>query len=281
MSYSTWMRLAMLCILSVVSTSLYASDTVVLIDQASAAAGNITSGDAPGFPVTLSEPGSYRLASNLVVTDPNLLVIDITTDNVTLDLNGYSIVGPARCKNRVNAPPICPPPGTGTGIQASSNGAGGPRSVKVLNGSVRNMGLHGVQLAGTDSLAQKVASDGNLGSGFIVNGSVLESSATGNGSDGIRALIVRDSMAVQNGDHGLLIDFGGVATGNVVSLNAGRGIFARNGTVIGNTVTRSGNIGVLATCASSIVNNTSLGNVGAPLVTNGDGCVVVNNATSQ
>src|SRR5438046_162421 len=39
----------------------YASDGVVEINQARALAGGVTRGDAPGFPVTISQPGSYRL----------------------------------------------------------------------------------------------------------------------------------------------------------------------------------------------------------------------------
>lgn len=42
----------------------------------------MTAGDAPGFPVTLSQPGSYRLMSNLTVTDPNTYAITITVPNV-------------------------------------------------------------------------------------------------------------------------------------------------------------------------------------------------------
>ena len=40
----------------------------VVITQAKALAGNVTPGDAAGFPVTLSQPGAYILGSNLTVT---------------------------------------------------------------------------------------------------------------------------------------------------------------------------------------------------------------------
>ena len=42
-------------------------DGQVLITQAAVNAGNVTPGDTPGFPATISVPGSYRLASNLTV----------------------------------------------------------------------------------------------------------------------------------------------------------------------------------------------------------------------
>src|SRR5271156_5439677 len=47
----------------------WAVDGVIEINQASAKAGGVTPGDTPLFPVTLSQPGSYRLTGNLDVTD--------------------------------------------------------------------------------------------------------------------------------------------------------------------------------------------------------------------
>src|SRR5215208_2216353 len=42
-----------------------AADGPIVITQAKALAGNVTPGDTPGFPVTLSRAGSYILGSNL------------------------------------------------------------------------------------------------------------------------------------------------------------------------------------------------------------------------
>ena len=70
-----------------------AVDGLVLIDQNHALAGSVTPGDAPGFPVTISQAGSYRLASNLTVP-AGVNAIEITANDVTIDLNGFSIVGP-------------------------------------------------------------------------------------------------------------------------------------------------------------------------------------------
>ena len=73
----------------VVSQSAYAE--VILIDQAKAMAGNVTPGDAPGFPVSITRAGSYRLSSRL--RSPSGVAIEITADNVSLNLNGFAIVG--------------------------------------------------------------------------------------------------------------------------------------------------------------------------------------------
>jgi hypothetical protein len=281
MSYSTCLHIAVLYILGTLASSLQASDSVVLIDQASVAAGTVTPG-AAGFPITLSQPGSYRLESNLVVPNANVSAIKITADNVTLDLNGYSIIGPGLCKDNGTTLPTCLPAGTGIGVLAGSDTTLGPRSVRVLNGSVRGMGSHGIQLTGKDSFVKDVAADLNAGSGFVVNGSVVESSAMGNGADGIRSQVVRDSTTMQNHLHGIVLSFGGVAIGNAVSQNGFRGIFVRNGSAISNTVTLNSNIGILAECPSSIVNNTVITDASfVSIVADGSGCAVANNGTSQ
>lgn len=78
------------CMLALTSPKALAVDGVVLIDQNRALAGNVTPGDTPGFPVTISQPGSYRLSGNLVGTT-NARALHITVSNVTLDLNGFQV----------------------------------------------------------------------------------------------------------------------------------------------------------------------------------------------
>jgi hypothetical protein len=97
MSYLTCRSIVCLCILAAISSTLYAVDGIVLINQANALAGNVTPGDVPGFPVTISQAGSYRLTGNLSVADVNTTAILITAENVTLDLNGFTISGPNAC----------------------------------------------------------------------------------------------------------------------------------------------------------------------------------------
>ena len=68
-----------------------AVDGVVLITQARALAG-LMPGDAPGFPVTITQPGSYRLAGNLLVpADKEGIVVN--PPYVSIDLNGFEMDG--------------------------------------------------------------------------------------------------------------------------------------------------------------------------------------------
>ena len=76
-----------------------AVDGIILIDQNKAMTGNVTPGDAPGFPVSITQPGSYRLTTNLIVADPNTNGIEISANHVTIDLNGFAIIGPADCSS--------------------------------------------------------------------------------------------------------------------------------------------------------------------------------------
>src|SRR2546421_12802591 len=106
---------SVLLLLAVSSPSaVLATDGVIEINQARALAGSVTPGDAAGFPVYISVSGSYRLTSNLTVPNENTDGIDIGASEVTIDLNGFSILGPTVCSG---GPPLtgCTPSGFGYG----------------------------------------------------------------------------------------------------------------------------------------------------------------------
>ena len=78
-----------------ISNSVVASDGRIEINQVS-----IT--EAGGFPFTIDKAGSYVLTSDLVVpASTDGLIID--ANGVNIDLNGFSISGPATC-----SPGNCP-----------------------------------------------------------------------------------------------------------------------------------------------------------------------------
>jgi hypothetical protein len=275
-------RIALSCLLAALPGSLYAVDGIILIDQSHAMAGGVTPGDAAGFPVTISQPGSYRLSGNLTVPDMNTTAIQITSDSVFLDLNGFSIIGPAVCTSGNTT--LCPAAGTGVGVDAEGiQSSPGPRNVRVFNGSVRGMGNIGVHMTGDGSVVERISVNNNPGGGMIVAGGVSGITATLNGAFGIFAITVRDSIAVNNAKDGIVLDgSGGVATGNISSFNGGNGISAPNGTVIGNTMVRNNSFGLTSLCPSSIINNTIVSNAGGTIQTmadGGTGCITSNNAT--
>jgi hypothetical protein len=269
-----------MCLLIAISGTLYAQDGVTLIDQTSALTGNVTPGDAPGFPVTISRSGSYRLGSNLILPNAITSGIQITAPNVTLDLNGFSIIGPGVCTQDPLGFATCPTPGQAVGVSAGDDQTPGPRSITVLNGSVRGMTFTGIQLTGDGSTVERVKSDGNFRAGFDVNGTVSESSATGNGFDGIVALTARNNTSVKNRRFGVEVrTLGGLVTGNIAMLNGNQGITAAESTITGNTSTFNQGAGILADCPSVVAENTAVQNAQNNIETVNDGCVLVNDVT--
>src|SRR5438128_5584609 len=133
-------------VLGGVAMPAWAVDGVILIDQNKAMAGSVTPGDAPGFPVTISLPGSYRLAGDLTVPDANTDAILITANNVTLDLNGFAILGPTACNRSGSGGDgavVCAPTGNGNGVNGTQ-----ASNITVVNGTIRGMGHTGILLLG-------------------------------------------------------------------------------------------------------------------------------------
>jgi hypothetical protein len=178
----------------------------VMIDQGKALAGAVTPGDAPGFPITLAAPGTYKLTSDLVVpagTDG----VRIAADNVTLDLNGYTIKGALECSGSGDEL-ACGAAMSGSGVIAEQ----GTQFSTLRNGIVRSFGLEGVMLGASATI------DG-------IN-------ARGNGTYGIVAYentTIANSQANRNGAHGMLLMYGGsVVISSQVVGNKGHG-FVLNG----------------------------------------------------
>jgi hypothetical protein len=138
----------------------------------------------PGaFPIVINQPGSYYLTGQITgVSGQNGIVIN--TDDVTLDLNGYAVVGA----------------GSGSGIEVAS----GLQRVSVRNGAVRGWS-NGV-LGSTSSLRlTDLVASGNAVSGILGGGDSL----------------VSRCIARQNGDRGIQITSGIVSECEARSNNTG------------------------------------------------------------
>lgn len=114
------------------------------IDQSKALAGGITRDDTPGFPITLNQAGHYKLMGNLVVPS-GVNAIDIAADDVTLDLNGFRILGAGSCvRNTSNFGVVCSGHGGAIGINVQGDFT---YTSIIRNGTVRGFGT-GVAMAG-------------------------------------------------------------------------------------------------------------------------------------
>jgi hypothetical protein len=225
-----------LLIAGVLAGPALAVDGVIEINQAKVKAGGVTASDAPLFPVTIDHPGSYRLTSDLDVTDAtaraggtsaeNQTAIKVTADYVSIDLNGFSIVGPAVCSG---FPPALSCTSTGGGAGISDN-ASGVTHLSVSNGTVRGMGFSGIDsLVGKDARVERVHAASNGAAGIVLGSgaTVVGCTSSHNGAGGIlagEASSVRDNVVYGNKLTGIFVGQQCLVAGNMSASNGGPGL---------------------------------------------------------
>jgi len=275
------MPIVMLCLAAAVPAR--ATDGVLEINQACAVQSGCFAGDAAGFPVTINglAGGSYRLTSDLRLPDQNADGIVIDADDVEIDLNGFSILGPVACSG---SPLACTPnSGSGSGVKRASTTN---RGLSVRDGAVTGMGLNGIQL-GEQARVMNVRVRWNRGSGVVAS---TGSTATGisahqNGATGINvftASIVGASTATQNGGVGISAGDAATVSGNAAHSNGGNGIAAGTGSSVSDNATQlNGGIGISTGGASMVFQNVVMQNASGGIAVGGDSAVNGNTTTSN
>jgi hypothetical protein len=226
----------------------------VPLNQAGALAGNVTPGDTPGFPITISQPGHYMLTSNLSVP-LGAGGIHITAPNVVLDLNGYTLEGPVTCTQNANTLVVsCSQPAdftyTAVGIRAEFDA----QPVVVRNGNVRGFASYGVYLPLPFYTMSELTVTSNASHGAVLGGTsgqsgrVSRSTFTLNGSFGayIKGGHVEHSVFSGNNSYGMSIVRTAVVHSTVGyngtrgiqgdSNNPGAGVYGKPSTVLGTTL---------------------------------------------
>jgi hypothetical protein len=220
-------------------------------------------GTTPGngaFMQVISQPGSYYLEANLVV-EAGLGGILIEADEVTLDLNGFALIGR---------------PGSGEGIRVESTN----NNATIRNGFVTLLGNRGVRFTGS---AAGVSRCENL----------TIRSCGGDGLSAFGPVDVTDCRAFSNLGHGFslgnnstisrcfarsnLLD--GIRTGNVVAVsecaaivNGQQGIGAGAGCLVRSCIARENTLDGIVTAGGSTVESCSATlNGGHGVVIGGDG----------
>lgn len=232
MNAGTGALLLLTCLLAAFPAG--AAEGVVEINQARALAGGVTPGDAPGFPVTISATGSYRLTSNLDVraqpSPQDVTAIVVSASGVTVDLGGFSILGPTECAEPFSFPNpsvSCKSTGGGRGVDA-----GDQRDVTVLNGNIRGMGSVGVA-GGSSTRIENLHVRSNGWAGIVVSSGIVRGNvAAVNGAMGVYAggqSLVEGNQLFANGGSGVLTYGGSLITRNTLWGNARYGIELPNG----------------------------------------------------
>lgn len=182
-------------------------------------------------PYTVSASGSYYLTADLQLSDPNGTAINVEANNISIDLMGYSLIGPGKAT------------GTNYGILMH-----GRNNVEVCNGTVRGFGSCGVYEGNVDAQGHRF----------------IRMRAVSNGSHGIylagKGHLVKDCTAADNGGYGIVALGGSTVTGNTAYNNV-RGIWAsRDCTVAGNTAHNNAGSGIHAIFGCTVTGNTSYNN---------------------
>ena len=203
-----------------------AGDGVFEINMACATSGaGCFPGDTGGFPVTVTQSGSYRLTGNLNVTE-NQTAILIQADDVSIDLAGFAILGPNTCSFTGSAF-VCTSPGVGRGITRGNALING---TTVRNGVIRGMGQFGIFLWAR-ARVQDVTVEDNGASGLLVS----------------QNSIVERSISRLNANHGVAMGDSSIAANCVISDNFGVGIsFGGQGTVLGSNISNNRGGGIVS-----------------------------------
>jgi hypothetical protein len=164
----------------------------------------------PGDPTNqfiISTSGSYCLTGDVSGTSGKN-GIAIAADNITLDLNGFSLLGAASSLS---------------GVVVS----GARQNIVIYNGIARGWGRNGIDAGGaTSAQLTRLQVSGNGGAGLIAGASTIvrDCVAAGNTGDGIRvtgrATRVEDNNSTSNAGAGVKVDTpGNLVVKNYATLN--------------------------------------------------------------
>lgn len=206
------------------------------------------------LPYVISTPGSYYFTKNLQFTATSGDAISITSPNVNLDLNGFTLSSTAGVVGRA----IFVTPGLNniaikngniagnstvfpTTIAGFENGIYANASSGIPFGAFRNLTVENMQVSGcrtwgivayygtvTNCTVAANGTDGLIASDCVVTACI----AKFNGGNGISGGTVSSCNAISNGGHGI---FAATVSGSLASSNGKSGIIANSGSVTGCT----------------------------------------------
>lgn len=219
------------------------------------------------LPFVITTSGSYYLVGSLTASQ-GTNGITVAVDNVSIDLNGFALIGK---------------PGSSNGVFATPS----IRNISVRNGTVRNWGRSGIAATNTlNGLFEEVRADSNSGIGIDTgNGAVISKCVSisngGIGINGGNGSSIKDCTAESNGGAGINSSSGSTITGCASQYNTGVGILASPGTSIKNcSVQSNGGGGISAAGACNIVGCAVYSNTGIGISTflsTVQDCTVINN----
>jgi parallel beta-helix repeat protein len=178
--------------------------------------------DPGGFPIVINQPGSYYLTQD-ITGETGKNGIEISASDVTLDLNGFTLMGVTGS-------------GSGVGVPYGSH----RDNISIHEGTIRGWGSAGVDLhceacAGAQLTNLRVVSNAGQGITVGTRSMVSDSMVADNGGAGLNApgyATVTRVTARDNGGDGIDAGPGSVVTNSISSENAGVGIRVMEGSVL-------------------------------------------------
>ena len=176
---------------------------------------------------TISSSGSYYFQGDRLCSGTG---IQVNVDNVTIELCGFSLIGPGADVNY--------------GIFMNSR-----KNVEIRDGTVRGFGKHGIY-------------DNNVNAKYI---RVISVRLMANGDKGIYLLgknhLVKDCMAAMNGGDGIKVSSSDNMVSNIACDNGGHGIVTAGGYLKDNTANHNQKNGIrIESNTSHVVHNMAYDN---------------------
>jgi hypothetical protein len=195
----------------------------ILITHTKALAGGVTPGDAPGYPVTLTLPGAYELADNLIV-GPGRHGIYVASPDVTIDLKGFRISGgPAGGGSATNAV---------LGIYTESD------RLTVQNGTIGGFVSAGIQASTCSFL-------------IVRNMRIVNGAGYGIRASGANVARITGNTIATNRNFGVTCGFNCQIESNNISANQS-GISIASGIVLGNIIAGNAVFGIAVSSAARV-----------------------------
>ena len=228
-------------------------------------------GDASGFPVEITSPGSYVLTGDLAVSGPDTDGILLNTlGGVKVDLRGHTVRGPIVCVNSGGLLSC----GSGNGIGISMSGL--PARLHLTNGRITGFGQAGVDVGDLSRIDHLVVSrNATTGIEFdslaIVSHVVAENNAA-HGTSGTQGLLF-DVSASSNRSAGLFL-FQSLVEKTAAQDNGGTGLLAGDHVLVRDATLRENSNGLLAQSANCLILDSDVTeNIGAGFSSFGSGSI--------
>lgn len=209
------------------------------------------------LPLTITEPNSYYFTENIKFSpEPNTAAIMVGSDHVTIDLMGYSLIGPGWDF------------GTGYGVFMDMR-----NNVEIRNGTITGFGQDGIHEtnnsddgSGHRVINMRLVYNGGYGINLMGPGNLIKDCyVVYNQGGGISAgdigeyrgsSIITGNVVMGNVDNGIYACCGCIITANSVYRHQGNGITAEEGcTINANKVWRNNSNGIQVGSECTVIDN--------------------------